>query len=194
MIIDVLTGDLALTNPGGNYTANGYPTRIPKIARPDQVTAQVTSAGDGVVTCGLLGSITAQRLLLIPIGVGSATNTFGMKILGWSMTNLGIPNVQPLWIPEELVTYAVVLGSAAGVTGAELTSATLFATTITSTGGPTFITSGAPPVSLDWFQISPGSNAIGIIMQPTFGHRFIEVVFTTGGSATSCNCLYRKAG
>lgn len=191
MWLDVLSGsDYKLSNPGGNYVTSGYPSRAATITPPDQVTSGVVAKGDGVIKCGHEGVETAGHIIMVPIGVGVATNTFSLKVLGWRSTKLNVANAKPLWIPVELATYAVVLGTAAGVTGADLTASTLLATTITSTGGPTFITSGAVPVSLDWMQISPGSNAVGCIKQPTLGFRFLEIIFTTGGVATSCNTLW----
>jgi hypothetical protein len=194
MIIDALNAEcLTLTNPGGNYSINGYPTRIPTITPPSQATSGVTAAGDGVLPIGTpMGNYGVAHVTLIPIGVGSATNTFSMTILGWNRTQLNVANTSFLWIPVSLATIAVTLGTETGVANSELGTTTLFATTITMTGAAVGVTSGMAATVLDWFTISPGSNAIGCIRQPTFGFRFLEVIFTTGGSATSCNCLWRK--
>lgn len=180
----------SLTNKGGNANNNGYPSRIPTTTRPDLVAAGtgVQAAGDGVIPFGHQGMECAGWLHLIPFGAGIATNTFSMKVLGWRATKLAIGI--PLWIPVELCTIAVTLGTAAGVTGADLTAASLFATTITMTGGPTFITTGAAPICPDWFQISPGSNSIGMVSVSSLGFRFLETIYTTGGVATSCNALW----
>lgn len=186
-----------LTNPGGNFSNNGYPTRAPQTTNPTQtaLSTGLQAIGDGVIPFGeQIGSIGGQfcptNLMLIPIGTGSST-TFGMKILGWRPTAINASlGPLPLWVPVTLATYAVTLGTAAGIANSELGTTTLFATTITSTGGPTFITSGAEPVIPDWCQISPGSNAIGCIIQASLGFRYLEVIYTTGGSATDCNALW----
>jgi hypothetical protein len=184
MVIDQLSNETyALTN-SVNYSTNGYPTKIPTTTAP---------SGDGVIGFGHLGGYCPGHLLLIPIGIGAGA-TFSLKVLGWRATKLppGQPATLPLWVPVELATYAITLGTATGVAGSDLGVSTLFPTTITSTGGPTFITTGAAPICPDWFQISPGSNSIGMISQSSFGFRFLEVIYTTGGSATSCNGLYAK--
>jgi hypothetical protein len=182
MVIDYLSNEFwALTHPTGNYATNGYPSRIPTVTAP---------SGDGVIPFGHMGGYSPGHLLLIPFGAGVATNTMGMKVLGWRSTGLNVGN--KLWVPLELGTYAITLGTGTGVALADLTATALFATTITMTGGPTFVTSGAAPVSPDWLQISPGSNAIGMVAVTSFGFRYLEVIYTTGGVATSCNSLWCK--
>lgn len=193
MVIDVLSNDCyALTNPGGNYTNNGYPTRTPTITSPNLVPTStgLQAIGDGVISFGNLGNYCPGRIFLVPFGVGSSTNTFSLKVIGWTPTKLGVGI--PLWVPTVLQTSQVTIGTAAGVAGADLGTTSLFATTITTSYGPTWITTGASPVAPDWFQLSPGSNDIGGIIVESLGFRFIEVIYTTGGSATSCNALYRK--
>lgn len=183
-----------LTNPGGNYSNNGYPARAPQILNPTltALTTGLQKLGDGVINIGHGGIDGPKYIDLVPIGTGSATNTFSIEVIGWTATNLG---TQVLWIPVgPIIAYAVTLGSAAGVANSDLGSTTLFGKTITSTLGPTFITSGAAPISNDWFQISPATSAgIAMIRQRTFGFRYLEFIFTTGGSATDCNALWKAA-
>lgn len=182
----------ALTNPGGNVTGSSYPSRAPTTVRPDLVTSGVVSQGDGVIACGHIGAETLPHLILVPFGVGTSSNTFLMTVLGWRPTKLGVLGALPVWIPAVLGTYQITLGSATGVSGGEITTSSLFNTSDSVTLGPSFV-SGVSPVSLDWLAMSPGSNSIGFIKQPTMGFRFVEVIFSTGSSATSCNCLWAKA-
>lgn len=187
------------TNPGGNYSTNGYPTRNPTQLVPNLVTSGVTSAGDGVIPLGYGGSICPYHVILIPYGVGADDTTFSLTVLGWRPTtgNFGATLTQPLWVPVTIAVYQATLGTASGVAGSDLPSTQKFADAITVTSGPSFINSAAPntipPVSLDWLVISAAADSIGMIVQPTFGFQFLEVIFTTGGSATSCNALYCKA-
>ncbi len=180
MVIDDLSNQFWSQTNLTNYSTNGYPTRIPTTTKP---------SGDGVIAFGDGGNYSPKHLVLIPYGVGSSS-TFSLKVLGWRATNLGLG--VPLWVPVAFATYAITVGTGAGIAGADLGTTSLFATTITSTGGPTFITSGAAPICPDWFQISPTGNIIGMICQESFGFPVLEVIFTTGGSATSCNALYCK--
>lgn len=182
----------ALTNPGGNFSNNGYPTRIPSVTSPAQVAVStgLQAIGDGVIAFGHLGADCPRGLLLIPIGTGSDDNTFSITILGWRATRLGVG--LPLWVPTVLGVYQATLGTAVGVVNSDLGTTTRFADTVTMSVGPTFVTSGAAPVTEDWFMSSPSNNAIGAIFQRTYGFRYLEVIFTTGGSATDCNALYCK--
>jgi hypothetical protein len=193
--------DWKATNPGGNYSTNGYPTRGSTFTSPALVTSGVVAQGDGVIAVGESpgapgetppGIIAAKHLVLVPYGIGSQSNTFGMQVLGWRKTKLG--GGTELWIPVALATYSVTLGTnVEGLANGSLNATTLFATAIAMTGGPLGVTSAFVPTSEDFFTIAPTST-IGAawIKIPTFGFRFVEVVFTTGGSATSCNCLWEK--
>lgn len=183
MYPDVLSNEnWALTNPVANYSTNGYPTKINTLTMP---------SGDGVIPFGHLGEACPPNLVLVPFGVGSSSNTFSLKVLGWRATKLGIG--QPLWVPVALSTFAITVGTGTGIAGADLDTTALFATTITCSYGPTFVTVGDNPHALgNWFELSPTSNVQGAIVVPSLGFRFLEVIFTTGGSITSCNALYCK--
>lgn len=182
--------------PGGNYTTNGYPTRIPQNVAP---------SGDGVIPVGHQGSMSKIYLQLLPFGV-AATNTFSFQILGWDNVVEGVvgstfggsANPQgnsPLWIPTWLGTYQATLGTTSGVAGSDLSTTQVFATTITLTAGPKF---GSTPADVQpqgyaggGAIYTPGSNTIGFLETFTLGFNYIEVIFTTGGVATSCNALWR---
>jgi hypothetical protein len=167
-----------------DVTGASFPSRIPTTVKP---------SGDGVIAFGEGGMIAPRWCMLKPFGTGSATNTFTMQVLGWrSARTQGTTITTELWIPDPLATYAVTLGTATGIAGSAVDNNHLFATTITSTGGPTFITSGPAPIVEGWFQISPGSNGIAVISQASLGYRMLEVIFETGSSATACNALYCK--
>jgi len=183
MQINVLSGATYALSNATNYATNGYPTKAPTLTQP---------SGDGVIPCGFLGSESPEFLTLLPIGVGASNNTFSMRVLGWRPTQIPALALRPLWIPVPLVDYAMTLGTASGATGGELGTTTLFADTITSTVGPTFITSGAAPIAPGWYQISPVNDLVGMIHQATLGFPFLELIFTTGGVATSCNCLWAR--
>ncbi len=181
MVIDQLSKEWWTPALTANSSATSYPSKIPTLTPP---------SGSGVINMAG-GDYVPGHLLIIPYGTGSATNTGTMKVLAWRDTNMNPGNPQMrLWIPVPLCTIGFTLGTGGGATNADLDTTTLFATTITMTGGPTFITSGAPPVSLDWLEVSPGSNGIGCISVPTFGFKRMELIFTNNSSATDVNALY----
>lgn len=167
-----------------DYSTNGYPTRTPTTTKP---------SGTGVIPFGDGGSECPGHVLLLPFGTGASTNTFSMKVLGWHGTFFSTINPEVnLWVPVVLATYQATLGTATGVANSDIDSSHFFATTITISGAGVGVTSGMAATSLDWFVVSPGSNDIGVIVQPSFGFKLLEVIFTTGGSATACNALYCK--
>lgn len=171
-----------------NYATNGYPARLNTFVHP---------TGDGVIPMGgsLLpgggGSECPQGLLLQPYAIGSATNTFSLRVLGWTATNFKVG--APLWTNFVIGEFVVTIGTGAGISGGDVLATELFATTITATYGPAFVTSGQGAYSkYSWGFLSPGSNLQGVVFVPSFGCRLLEVIYTTGGVATSCNSLYRK--
>lgn len=181
MIVESLSNECwNLTNPT-NYATNGYPTRIPTITKP---------SGAGVIAMGDGGSICPQWIRFLPLGTGANDTTFLMKVLLWKPTRLA-PGV-PLWIPEVLGEWTCTLGTSVGVAGSDLAAAQTFCDTITMTGGPTFVTTGAPPIVEKWFQVSPLADQIGSITVPSLGARLVEAIYSTGGVATDCNALYTK--
>jgi hypothetical protein len=166
-----------------SYASAGYPTRIATVTKP---------SGDGVILCGDTGYETVSHIKIVPFGAGADAGTFGMKVLGWMVTAEPGVGTKQLWTPVELVTFAVALTTKVGVDGTPVTSTDRFCDTITSTGGRTFITSGAAPIVDRWFQISPTGDAIGMIMQPTLGFQLLELIFDNQSSATNCNALWSK--
>ncbi len=187
----------ALTNPGGNFSNNGYPTRAPQTLPPNQtaVSTGLAAIGDGVIPFGHGGGAMSPRgMMLVPIGAGSNDNTFSFTVLGWRATKLNVG--LPLWVPVPLMICQATLGSGVGIANSDLGASVLFADTITCSVGPTLINTAAPntvpPVVPDEFLLSPTGDAVAAVFVRSFGFRFLEVIFTTGGSATSCNALYCK--
>jgi hypothetical protein len=195
----------AITNPGANVTVSSFSSRIPTSVSPEKVTVGVNTAGDGVIGCGQTtglqssgGSYSPRWIMLIPFGVGAADTTMNLRVLGWTPTiGLGGGSPQQLWIPTNLGTYQATMGGSTGVAGADIGSGSNFADGITLTdSGPSFINSAAPntipPIIEGWFIQTVVDDGIAMLSVPTFGFRFIEVIFNTNSSVTSCNALYRK--
>lgn len=185
-----------LTHPGGNSTDTTFPSRINTTTNPTKraIAGGIQGIGDGVIPFGSQdGMMCCANLMLLPIGVGSSTNTMNLQILGWAPTKFNIIGSAPLWIPTVIATFQATLGTGAGVANADLGTTTLFATTITCSFGPTGVTTAyGPYISNSFGQFSPGSNLQGFIIVPSLGFRYLEVVLNTNSSATSVNCLYRR--
>jgi hypothetical protein len=161
--------------PGSNYSTNGYPSRVNTLTAP---------TGDGVVIgYNLPGNLvsadakTPMLLKLWPYGVGAATNTMSLRVLGWDLLN-GIE-----WIPTPLVEYQATLSTYTGLgTGGVLLSTELFADRATIAGGYN--------ANVDTTVKSPANNTPCLITVDILGFPIVEVIFTTGGVATNCNALF----
>jgi len=136
--------------------------------------------------------------MLIPYGVGATDTTMNLRVLGWASTiGIGGGSAQRLWIPTNLGTYQATMGASTGVAGTDIGSGSNFADAITLTdSGPSFINSAAPntipPIIEGWFVQTVVDDGIAMLCVPTFGFRFLEVLYNTNGSMTSMNSLYRK--
>lgn len=184
-LLDVFSDEswkLALT---ANYSTNGYPTIAPTVTPP---------SGSGVIAFGHDGNTASPHICLIPHGVGSAGNTFLMKIYGWRATKFNVIGQKPLWIPNELAEFTVTLGSSVGIVNSDLGTTTLFATSFAVTGGPLWNLNTMYPIVKDLFFINAGAAAgIGMIKFPSFGFRYLQTAFNAGtGPNVPCNSLWCK--
>src|SRR5581483_11693834 len=118
-----------------NYGTNGYPTRVPTLTKP---------TGTGVISLGDGGAGCPPYVLLVPFGTDASTHTGSLTVLLWRATAVNPGNPQmALWVPHALCSAQFTLStSVPGQAGADVDNTQSFATTITMTGGPIFITSG----------------------------------------------------
>lgn len=160
-----------------NETSNGYVSRVPTNTEPSGDAA--TATGASIIDLGRDGGVAPNGLVIIPYAVASADQTFSLRVIGWR-------KVITQWIPVNLGEFACTAGTAAGA-GGDILTTELFADTITVTVGST-LSGEAPSENI----ISPANNTIASILLDLKGHNKVEVRFTTGGSATSCNALLAR--
>jgi hypothetical protein len=123
-------------------------------------------------------------LILKPFGVGSDTNTFSLRVIGWTRI-LETDETNALWDPTDLCELLCTLSSTPiGIAGKIVTETNLFADTIAITG-----TTANAGVSID--VVSPANDRAGHVVLDIKGFSKIEIIFKTGGVATSCNALVR---
>jgi hypothetical protein len=187
--IDTRSMPFDIGNPGGNSTAGSIVEPLPQLAIPGTTTTSgVTTAGDGIIAMaeqisqGGFGAMTANGLMLIPYGAGSATQTYTLKCYGWRRTLGKGETAAGLWVPFLLASFTVTLGTAPGIAGTDVNASQLFATTIA-------LVTGNANVSNE--IVSPGSNVIGHITLDAKGVQYIETRYAMV-SATSGNCLVAK--
>ncbi len=170
MIISTQSGPLFISNPTANVTTASITYPVPKLAVP---------SGDGVIELGFGGALSSNSLILIPYGAGTAANTFTLGVYGWCRT-LGSNQVNPLWVAYTLATFTCTLATPPGLATADVNASQLFCGTIVCVVGNTNVSNEV---------VSPTGNAVGHIMLDVKGSQFVQLLFGTGSSATSCNCL-----
>lgn len=179
-----------------NTTTNGFTDPVPTFTEPTgkgDAAAQTTFGVFDLVADPQLAADVAtakNKVIIVPFGAGSDTNTFVMRVFGWRLAfdrdkahTLGTA----VWIPVKLAEFTCTLstpaGPAAGPAGAGILATTdLLCDTIAIVG-----TSGN--TNIDLSITSPADNTIAHVVVDLKGSQKLELQFSTGGSATSCNAL-----
>ncbi len=164
-----------------NETSNGYRTIIPTITEPKGDAG--TATGASIIELGTGGSDAQNALLIVPYSIGNDDTTYSVRVIGWRFLpkdSVGIG----LWIPITLIELACTASTSVGIAGATVLSSERFADILTVTKGSTLV-GEAPAENI----ISTTDNTISSAMVDLKGSQKVELAFTTGGSATSCNAL-----
>jgi hypothetical protein len=171
-----------------NATDNGFPSRIDRATAPPE--SQGTSAAQATSSAVLdlttpLGEDMPTRnvVMLVPYGAGSDTNTFSMRVIGWTLISEGSRDTEQ-WRPMVLGEFLCTLSTQVGLAGRLVANTDRYCDTIALVG-----TTGNDDVSID--IVSPANDTAGHVVVDMKGAQKLEVTFTTGGSATSCNCLVK---
>lgn len=178
-----------------NQTSNGYVSKVPRNSSPFAaagVTGDAnTATGTSIIPLTNFGTggMAQNGIQLLFYGTGSNNNTFSARVIGWSNIvtdrSARVTDDLALWVPVLLIEVQVTLSSSCpGVAGAAIAATELFADTITITG-----TTANPGVNVS--VISPANDTIAHMFLDMEGSMQIELSFTTGGSATDCNALYK---
>jgi hypothetical protein len=178
-----------------NYSTNGYPSGafLPTATKPTVVgnyaaNGNATGSSTGCFEFNRTDSFVPNNLLFIPFGVGSNGATFNFTLIGWCSVQANKPpagsSVEE-WLPVPLAEFVATLNtSIPGVAGCDIPATNFFCDTITLVAN-----SGNPNV--DDSIVAPQNGRIGHVMLDDKGFGLIQIVFTTLGSATSCNGLLR---
>lgn len=162
------------------YAAN-VTTNASAIANPADTFVDPT--GDGVLDFGHYGVMAANDLLLVPYGVGTATNTFLLSVFAWDLVPGNQGTAQSAWTAYLLASFTCTLCTAAGLAGATVDATQLYCGTIA-------VVVGNAGVDVD--VISPTGNLKASIMMDVKGAKKVTVRLDRNGSATSCNTLARR--
>lgn len=172
-----------------NETSNGYVSKIPTATEPVADAGTATGQASIDLTDPTVGGAAQNGVMFLPFGVGSDNNTFSLRVIGWSCCQTDRrATVNPdtnLWIPVVLGEFLCTLSSTpVGVAGRFIVATELFADTIAVVGS-----TANNGVSCD--VVSPANNTIASVFMDLRGSQKLEFQFTTGGSATSCNALFK---
>jgi hypothetical protein len=186
-----------------NTTDNGFPTRQGVLAGVSAagVVTEPTGIGDAAaqttsavfdLTDPAEGGLAENLVIICPFAVGADNNTFSVRVIGWRIAydrqkphGKYPPEVSDaVWIPVLLCeVLCTVSANAHGAAGGVVLATELFADTIAVVG-----TSGKDGQNIDINSPANDANA-GCLVVDMKGFQKLELTFTTGGVATSCNAL-----
>jgi hypothetical protein len=176
MLLETISQPFRLVR-SANSTDSSFASKVPTADKP---------SGAGVLDLGGFGVANQNGVMLVPFGTGSDGDTFSLRVLAWHwISDPTITKaVTTLWVPALLCELSVTLSSGnPGVAGTILGSSNYFAKSIS-------LTTGNANVSTE--TVSPATS--GVLAHATVdmkGAQMLEVIFTTGSSATDCNALYK---
>ena len=186
-----LTGSLRKVR-SVNESSNGFRTLLMVHAQPNGTLAVAngamdvgTATGASILVNAKQGTTGQNGVLLLPYGLQASVDnkTMSMRVYAWHPVGEDTQSTL-LWKPTKLIEVACTLtGTDIGVALMTLIATEGMADTITLTGTTANANVGCEIVS-------PADNTGGHIVLDLKGAPLWEVTFTTGGSATSCNCLY----
>ena len=157
-----------------------FPSRIPQITAPSTVSPQTVTSQDiyDVFTEGTQFS----NARIVPFGTGSATQTFSVRVIGWSdaQPSSGSSNVV-LWVPTVLCEYLCTLGTATGVASSAVLDTEKFCDTVA-------LVANRGTDGQDTTKASPTNNLIAQFLVDLKGSKKIELCYSVGTN-TDCNAL-----
>lgn len=147
-----------------NDTVSSFASKVATVTQP---------SGTGVITVEKTGRFTRNNVILVPYGAGADNNTMSVRVISWR-------EASGLWIPTIVCEVACTLSTSVGVAAATVIDTERFADTLTLTYGN---------AGVDCQVFSPANNTPAHVVVDAKGATILEVIFSTGGSATSCNAL-----
>ena len=171
-----------------NYTTEGdFVAPAIQSDTPSGVDSTTTTANTIVANC------TGSSVIILPFGAGSDTNTFDIRVYGWSKILKGAGNAASgatldLWVPILLTQETVTLSTPVGLANSPINTTTPAGDTVLF---PDTLAANAITGTDNIERISPANNLMaGAVAVDLFGSEKIEIRFDMTG-ATSGNALFR---
>lgn len=157
-----------------------FPSRIPTTTAPATVSPQ-TVTSQNIFDNVAVGN-TYNNARIIPFGTGSATQTFSVRVIGWTDAQpvAGSSNV-PLWMPTILCEYLCTLGTAVGVASSAVLATEKFCDTVA-------LVANRGTDGQDTTKSSPTNNLVGSFLVDLKGSKKVELCYSVGTN-TDCNAL-----
>lgn len=171
-----------------NSTDASYPTRIPRADAPSgkgDAAAQTTSAVFDLAPTKMDYPSDRNRIILVPFGSGSDTNTFLMRVLGWRQVferDTARREDNTLWVPVPLLDLTCTLSLQVGIVNKVVTATDRFCDTLALVGS-------TANDDVDVSITSPANDLIAHVALDLKGFQKVELIFDRNSSATSCNSL-----
>lgn len=169
-----------------NYATNGFRTIIPTATDPRGTGATDTGASAIDIENLGTGAAVQNSVFVKPYAIGNDDVTFSIRTWIWTPTapvpSVPGSNTTILFDPTMLCELSCIASTVVGVAGRDVLNTERFADTMT-------LTAGNSNVSVEF--LSNTSNLAGWFRVDIMGPFWLDFDFTTGGSATSCNCLWR---
>jgi len=167
---------------GTNQTSSSFVAKVDTLVEP--VTSD-TATGSSIIRLTNGGMVGQNLVRILPYGVGSDTNTFSLRVYAWSQLPVLDIAGHVQWVPDLLAEFLCTLTSGqTGVAGGLVAATEYYCDTITQT---------YPAVAVSSIEVcSNAANEKAHIVMDMKGAQRIELTFTTGSSATSCNSLIRQ--
>lgn len=158
----------------------GFPTRVPTTSLPATVVPQTATSQD--IFDNVTNGQTAINARIVPFGVGAATTTFSIRVIGWTdaVPAAGTSGTT-LWIPTILCEYLCTLCTAVGVAGSSVLDTENFVDTLS-------LVANRGTDGQDTTKFSTGNNLISNFIVDLKGSKKIEICYSVGTN-TSCNSL-----
>lgn len=157
-----------------------FPSRVPTTTAPTTIVPQTVTSQD--IFDNVTNGQTAINARIVPFGVGSATQTFSIRVIGWTDAVPAAGSAgTTLWIPTILCEYLCTLCTAVGVAGSAVLDTENFVDTLS-------LVANRGTDGQDTTKFSTGNNLISNFIVDLKGSKKIEILYSVGTN-TSCNSL-----
>lgn len=170
-----------------NATDNGFPTVVPVTTEPSGIGDAAAQTTLAINKLGLgNGGVVQNGCQAVFYAVGADNVTFSARCYSWVPIVVTDNTLLVQWVPVLLCQVALTASTITGVAGSPVAGTERYADTIT-------LTIGNANISIE--TLSPGTttanSGIAHLLMDFKGPTLVMWTFDTGGSATSCNGLFK---